>query len=84
MYAKFEGLVEVGERIRAYDYNPLLMGGKKVYLEGKVISIVEKPYKAYRVMCDKCNFFGREGQKVLVPMEIAVAEFDDRVVKIKD
>lgn len=81
MKCKFEGCFSVGERIRAYDYNPSLMEGKEVFLEGEIIDVVDHPIKAYKVLCDKCTFLNREGKEIIVPMEIASFEFDGRIVK---
>jgi hypothetical protein len=82
MGVKFEGLFEVGQRIRAYDYNPALVEGRQVFLEGCVVGIVNAPFRAYVVECDICTGYGRVGKQINVPMEVAANEFDGRIISI--
>jgi hypothetical protein len=79
---KFEKRFRVGGKIRAYDYDPKKVDGKELYAEGDIIKIVTAPYLAYLIACEKCTFSGREGQSLLVPMERASHEFDQRIIAI--
>jgi hypothetical protein len=75
-------LFEVGQRIRAYDYNPLLVEGREVFLEGSVVGFVNAPFRAYVVECDICTGYGRVGKQINVPVAVAANEFDGRIIAI--
>jgi hypothetical protein len=78
---KYEGMFQVGQRIRAYDYDPSEMPeGTEVYVEGVVDKIVTRPWKGYQVTCDLCTHMGREGLVIIVPMERNSNEFEQRIV----
>jgi hypothetical protein len=79
---KFEGLFEVGQKIRAYDYDPVYTGDDPMYLEGEVLGIDKVPYLSYRVKVDTCTGYGRQGKEIFVPMEISSHEFDGRIIGI--
>lgn len=77
---KFEGKFSVGQKIRAYDYNPEEIDGNEVFAEGEILSIVTEPFFAYKIRCTLCTGYGREGKEIHIPMERATAEFDGRII----
>jgi len=79
---KFEGLFDVGQKIRAYDYNPDDVSGREIYAEGEIVSIEEFPIKSYRILCEVCTGPNRESKYIYIPMEISSSEFDSRIVSI--
>lgn len=82
---KYEGKFEIGQRIRAYDYNPDDMDeGTHVYVEGVIEKILDEPWRGYLITVDVCTHMGRTGQPVLVPMERDRHEFDNRVMLVKN
>ena len=75
---KYEGVAAVGDRIRAYDFLD-----SPDCVEGVVERITdERGYRAFAIRADKCSWDARVGQLVYVPMEIALMEWEGRVVKL--
>lgn len=79
---KYQGLFEVGQRIRAYDYSPDEVGGRHVFSQGVITEIVEFPYLAYRIKCEQCTYSGRTGKTLEIPMEKSSHEFDNRIILV--
>jgi len=89
---KFEG-IEVGTKIRAYDFVPM-KGREECYVEGVIVRFDSQTYKGYIIECtyDSWNDhedagddrIGRVGSEVKVPMGIAgSSEFDERITVIE-
>lgn len=78
---KFEGIAAVGDKIRAYDFEPL-PGRPECFIEGIVLEIGDvKPYgyKAFTVALTHDSFGGRPmGTLVYVPLQVGM-EYDTRV-----
>ena len=76
---KFEGLANVGDKIRAYDF----YGNREAYIEGTVIEIGEMPNfaRGYTIKIEKDGVqetFEREGDIGYVAFETTL-EYDERV-----
>lgn len=84
---KFEGF-EIGDRIRAHDFNPAWAPGQALYVEGRVVGIVDTPFKAYIVMVDHDSaaaLFSLPARiTVLVPMELGLLDYDHRVRRLPE
>lgn len=78
----FNGDIPVGARLRAYDYNPSLMEGIEVFVEGVVLAHVHTPFLAYHIQCDVCTSGWRAGQSLWVPLHLASHEFEGRIIQI--
>lgn len=88
---KFSGL-EVGQRIRAYDFEPL-PHRKERYAEGVIAEVLTpdemqrremQPVAAYRVVVDVDTVFTENPRpEVFVPFECGMFEWDGRVVVIE-
>lgn len=88
---KFEGVANVGETIRGYDFKPMV-GRNDCFVEGTVEAVTnEVGYKAYKVTCTKDVFDGKENSKgkgsrvgkiVFVPMEVSFMEYDARIINL--
>jgi len=84
---RYEGLFEVGDHIRAYDFEPRA-GTLDRYLEGRVTGVKTEPRmggaKVYVVDVDRDSDAGprmsRVGDEGYVPMGLAWFDFDGRVV----
>lgn len=84
---RYEGLFEVGDHIRAYDFEPRT-GTLDRYLEGRVTGVKTEPRmggaKVYVVDVDRDSDAGprmsRVGDEGYVPMGLAWFDFDGRVV----
>jgi len=85
---KFEDKVEICQRVRAFDFQPM-KGREDCYIEGRVTGIsIDNGVKAFVVRCSKDSWdeldgggkFSRVGHAVLVPMEVAFMEYDNRIV----
>lgn len=76
---KYQNIAVVGQKIRAYDYDPAVQNDPKMYVEGEVLRILKTPYSAYEIMCETCSISKRVGEKVTVPMEVSSFEFEGRV-----
>jgi len=84
---RYEGLFEVGDHIRAYDFEPRT-GTLDHYLEGRVTGVKTEPRmggaKVYVVDVDRDSDAGprmsRVGDEGYVPMGLAWFDFDGRVV----
>jgi hypothetical protein len=81
---KFEGIAQVGDTIRAYDFEPMA-GRPDHYIEGVVCELTTvKPhgYKAYDIRLTYDSMGVRPiGTAVYVPMETGM-DYDNRVEKI--
>ena len=80
---KYQEIAEVGQRVRAYDYDPVVQNDPKMYVEGKVVRILKTPYLAYEIECDTCSISKRVGENVIIPMELASFEFEGRVTLVE-
>lgn len=80
--AMFDGDIPVGARLRAYDYNPALINGQEVFVEGVVLAHVHTPFLAYHIQCDVCTSGWRAGQSLWIPLHLASNEFDGRVIQV--
>lgn len=84
---KFEGIAKIGDRLRAYDFEPTEGRNVHYFAEGSVVGIHdavgEERYKAYEIICENDTLFdgARNGERVFVPME-TLFDFDTRVTKI--
>lgn len=89
---KFEGIANVGDTIRGYDFKPMV-GRNDCYVEGTVEGMTtETGYKAFKVTCTKDVFDGienkrgekgsRVGKVVFVPMEVSFMEYDARIINL--
>lgn len=89
---KFEGVANLGDTIRGYDFKPMA-GRNDCYVEGRVVEITsEMGYKAFKVKCTKDVFDGevrttkgkgsRVGQNVFVPLEVSFMEYDARIINL--
>ena len=80
---KFAGLSK-GTKIKAYDFEPI-PGRPEAYVEGIIIAEVAEgiPYHAYEIHVTKCTMNQRVGEKVFVPHEMSMLEFDNRVTKLE-
>ena len=86
---KFEKTAEIGDVIRAYDFQPM-KGMGDCFVEGKVISKNSEGmgFAAYEILVQKEVFdgvereTGRVGQKVYVPFQVFFMEHDARVTKM--
>lgn len=76
-------VILVGGRVRVYDY-PIKNTARPVYAEGVVTEIIESPFKGFIMLCDLCSYYGREGQKIAVPFQRAIAEFEGRIQTVMD
>lgn len=81
---KYEGLFEVGQTIRVYDYNPDAIGGRQVFSQGVITDIIKFPFMAYRIKCERCTYSGRIGKVLDIPMEKASHEFDNRILLVAE
>lgn len=84
---KFEGIPE-GTHIRSYDFQPI-EGRKEMYVEGTITKVTsENGYKGYGIDCDfdswdeagAENKGSRVGLTVIVPMEVSMMEFEERIM----
>lgn len=84
---KYENSFEIGDRIRAYDFQPM-EGRNECYLEGVIVDTTTEPgYRAFVVECDTDVFDGlmhdtRIGHKIFVPMETS-NDYDGRITSVK-
>lgn len=86
---KFEGIATIGDRLRAYDFEPRTDRKIHYYAEGYVVGIYDavgpEKYKAYEILCDNDTLFNgkRIGERIFVPME-TIFDYDERVTVLKD
>lgn len=78
----FDGEIPVGARLRAYDYNPDLLDGMEVFVEGTVLNHVRAPFFAYHIQCDVCTSGWRTGQSLWIPLHLTSNEFEGRIVQL--
>lgn len=79
-----------GDRIRAYDFMPKLRPETPdYYVEGEIQAVVTTdegmkeagvPYAHYRIQVDHDVNEHREGQEILVPMEVMMGDWQGRVM----
>ncbi len=88
---KFAKTAEVGDRIRAWDFEPM-EGRPDMYIDGEVIEkgfVKNMGAAAYTIKCDfdssaekRKDKNGRVGQTMFVPYEMSMMDFDTRVTKL--
>lgn len=83
MTLKYQDIAKHGDRIRSYDFH----GRTDCYVEGEVVSITNHPYAAFIIECDREVWQGKDttervGTQIQVPMEIALNEYDGRIVNL--
>lgn len=85
---KFENTAELGDRIRAYDFEPM-PGRDDRFVEGVVIDKGYHPegYKCYTILCDFDSStddatYSRVSHNVYVPMGCSFFEYDTRIQKV--
>jgi len=81
---KFEESFVIGDRIKAYDFEPI-PGREECFIEGTIIDTTSEPgYLAFVVECDNDVFGGsvvhddRIGKHIFVPMETSM-DYDNRI-----
>jgi hypothetical protein len=79
---KFETIATIGEKIRAYDFEPM-HGREECFIEGFIQAITsERGYSAFEVLCVRDSMiagkFSRIGHIVYVPLETNM-DYDNRV-----
>ena len=77
---KFENLAEVGNKIKAYDFQPR-EGHREHFLEGIVVNKGKTPFgfAAYHVLVTESTIPNRVGEEMLVPFGMVFDEWDGRV-----
>ena len=78
---KFEGLA-IGTRIKAYDFEPM-EGRPDMYVVGEIIRTHNDPYDGYEILVTDSDHESRIGTTVIVPLEVSMGEFDNRITVIK-
>lgn len=82
MTLRFEN-IKLGTRIRAYDFQPRKELGAR-YIEGEIKKIVDEPYYAFVINVEVDTTSNRVGKNVLVPMEISVMDYTDRITILEN
>lgn len=88
---KFENLAQVGDRIKAFDFQPM-RDDEGVWVKGEVVKRHEFgemhketliPFSCYIVKCEESsdNQY-KVGEEVFVPYEIDFMEYEERVTKL--
>lgn len=82
---KFESVATIGDRIRAYDFEPL-HGREDSFVEGRILrTSAEQGYKAFIIVCDFDSMdngkWTRVSHEIAVPMGTSM-DYDGRVTKI--
>ncbi len=81
---KFEDKFKIGDEVKVHDFDPCLVQ-HDIYLIGEIIdTVIEKNIKCYQVNCTYCSMNKRLGETILVPMEVAMFEFDKRIELIQE
>ena len=80
---KFEGIFQIGDKIRAYDFKPCV-GRPESFVEGTIINIQsDRGRLEYIIDCavDSTSEgkWSRVGYRVYIPMEISFSEWDNRI-----
>ncbi len=81
---KFEGKFKVGDRIKAYDFHPACDNAG--YIEGTITKVGMVPHAGYKAFTinienDSDSYVGpRVGDEGYIPMEVAIMEWDGRIV----
>ena len=90
---KFENTAEVGDMIRAYDFEPMpdrpdtFVEGQ-VEAKGPIFAKFEEDgpeyyiCDGYTILCSKDTNGSREGIKIHVPFEMGFTDFDGRLTRI--
>lgn len=82
---KFEGVAEVGQVIKAFDFQPR-EGVDDMYVIGRVVD--KGPirnqdgihvFDGYTILCSFDSLDDRVMEEVFVPFEMSITEFDERV-----
>jgi len=86
---KFENTAEVGDMIRAYDFEPI-PGRPEFYVTGRVVAKgpIYRPAGGY--ICDGYTIIchtdmdddRRHGETIYVPFEMSLTDFDNRIENI--
>ena len=80
---KFENVAEVGNKIKAYDFEPM-EGRPDRFLVGVVTNKGKTPlgFAGYTVSVTESSIPNRVGEEMFVPFGIAFDDWDDRVSKV--
>ena len=80
---KFENVAEVGDSIKAYDFQPI-DGRPDRFLVGTVTSKGKTPlgFAGYTVTVTESSIPNRVGEEMLVPFGMVFDEWDGRVSKV--
>ena len=86
---KFENTAEVGDMIRAYDFEPI-PGRPEFYVTGKVIEKGPIYHAAGRYICDGYTIVchtdmdddRRHGETIFVPFQLSLTDFATRIENI--
>jgi hypothetical protein len=93
---KHENVAEVGDVIKAYDFKPF-PGRPEAFIVGKVVDKIDRNhyffktlgYTAYVIEChydtiaEEQTEHNRIGEKVYVPFQVSMMEYDERVKLLK-
>lgn len=76
------GNFTVGQRIKAFDFEPM-KGRCDKFVIGTIVSTQEFPYAGYIVKVEEDSVFSNPSRpEVIVPMEVAFLEYDNRVTLV--
>jgi hypothetical protein len=88
---KFENLAQVGDRLKAFDFQPMRDDGG-AWVKGEVVKRHEFgnkhketliPFSCYIVKCEESSHDQyKVGEEVFVPYEIDLLEYEERVKKL--
>ena len=80
---KFENVAEVGNKIKAYDFEPM-EGRPDRFLVGVVTNKGKTPlgFAGYTVSVTESSIPNRVGEEMFVPFGIMFDDWDDRVSKV--
>ena len=80
---KFENVAEVGNKIKAYDFEPM-EGRPDRFLVGVVTNKGKTPlgFAGYTVSVTESSIPNRVGEEMFVPFGIMFNDWDDRVSKV--
>lgn len=70
--------IAIGKKVRVYDY-PIMNTARPVYAEGEVTRLIDSPFSGFVILCERCTYYGREGQEIAVPFQREIAEFEGRI-----
>jgi len=86
---KFENTAEIGDMIRAYDFEPV-PGRPEFYVTGRVAAKGSIYAPSGRYICDGYTIVchtdmdddRRHGETIFVPFEMSLTDFDNRIENI--